>query len=81
MFMHLPDDYTLKSMNVEGFEIKKLGRLNSLNRIKLISHWKKENGCLVTAFTKILNNENWNFENHPNPIAIAMVRKNINEKG
>ena len=73
MFIYVPDGYAVTGLLMEGHTGKKLGKLNSFNRIKLMSHWKEESGCLVKVFTKILLKKGWDFNKHPNPTAIAFT--------
>lgn len=67
-FVFIPDGYELKKFELSEHSTKKISRLKDLNRVKMLNHWKKENGCLVKAFEEILKRRNWNFDKFPNPM-------------
>ena len=72
-FVYIPKGYKLKSYTLENHKTHYLGKLNSFNRIKLLDKWKNENGCLVTAFTKVLEARGWDFTKFPNPVATVAI--------
>lgn len=75
-FIYMPDGYEFKEFKIDNHESKYIGRLKSFNRLKILEHWKEQNGCLVTAFTKLLNTYDWDFDKFPNPIAVLTMSKN-----
>ena len=72
-FIYIPKGYILKSFTLENHKTHYLGRLNSFNRIKLLDKLKKDNGCLVLAFTKLLKTRGWDFDKFPNPVATVAI--------
>lgn len=74
-FVYVPEGFEISKIDLSEHETKKLSRLKNLNRVKLLSHWKKQNGCLVKCFEKILKSKNWDFDKFPNPTVFAAQLK------
>jgi len=73
-FVYIPKGYKLKKCTLENHKVHYLGKLNSFNRIKLMEKWRKDNGCLVAAFTKLLKQKGWDFDKFPNPVTTVAIR-------
>ncbi len=72
-FVYIPKGYKFKTHTLENHKTHYLGKLNSFNKIKLLDKWKEENGCLVAAFTKVLEARGWDFIKFPNPVATIAI--------
>jgi len=77
VFLYVPKGYKQTKFTLTRYETKCIGHLNSFNRIKILSHLKKENKCLVSEFRKVLMSRGWDFAIYPNPtctIAVSLDR-------
>lgn len=70
-FIYVPEGYELSKVDLSEHETKKLSRLKNLNRVKMLKHWKDQNGCLVEFFKKVLISKGWDFKSFPDPTVFA----------
>lgn len=77
-FIYAPSGYNVIKYSLEGHTMKKIGRLNSFNKLKSLNPWRKH-GNLVELFTKLLKAEKWDFKKFPNPYAFLVIYDEIIE--
>lgn len=73
-FVYIPDGYKVKSVTMEKAKVKKLCKLSSFNKVKLLSELRDNNpdSNIVDTFKKILKRRGWDFIKHPNPTAFVV---------
>ena len=73
-FFYIPDEFSVKEVNLDGFKTQKIGRLKSFNRLKLFKKHSAKGEDVVKGFTELLTQKGWDFSKFPNPIAYGSFR-------
>lgn len=72
-FIYCPKGFKVISNKLEGHLTKKIGKLNSFNRLKSLESWRDKKYNLVDKFKEVLIKKGWDFDKYPNPDANLIV--------
>lgn len=78
-FIYVPKGYEINNYSLEGHIMERVGKLNSFNRLKALSEFKKKYPNPKNTFGGILTRKGWDFIKHPNPTAFLVIPKNMME--